>query len=859
MMKASEQSLEDRQIAREETQRQIALGRRVSAIQKGRLGPVLKRWVNADVLPIAALMRSVAKAYIEGDMEKVAFHLDAPTAELSQREKPLLPLMHWILRGASPGRDVEGVISEQETTHAEDLALAFMGAVIPRLAADKTGAHGTSLTAALTYAADILRDTVSGQFITHVQGAKAMQAVRETRPELWQQRKSLARISLQLQSQVKPQAKRRGGGESLKNMGSGKRVYEVTDYKGRPRRLELKRTPDDTDWHVLALCWQDEADGGSGQHRQLWMAFALMFLHVAWKVGGWFIVSDKVTYSASRRKRKTKMINLSPAALEAIARDVERWVSCGFAPEPMIVPPVDGDYLTVKHRKVTGQRPPKGMITNPQGTFAWERGALPLAETPWQVNTDWLQSDTVKEIAAEGDMADRLRIEHHKRVASEEAIYLPVNMDFRGRMYYRTPWVTPQSGDLGKSLLMFPPTEHPHRTDFDVIENHLATLDSDGKPHTAAAHGMLVRKGEGDCIPIQLDGTCNGLQHLSALMRDEQGAEAVNLMEGSEEGAEDIYKRVALAASNGVLHLNQQYHDVNKADHVWASRFLKAGGFIDRSVCKGPVMVLPYGGTREAIRKAVKEAVLKQLAVPTASPCESPWHSYTADGYEVFQNRPLHDHPLFNSDITKLAAVIHGQIAPQIPKAMETMTTLQEIGKWVGERGLSWRTGPYGSTGLWVTQAKSKAQRKQLKLKGFHLPDTVRRLTLITNSDEVDPKAHRTGIVANFIHSLDSAHLARAICYFKRAGGSCVGAIHDCVMVRPSEVELMNKALRASFVDMYKEDPLLNPVHLFSGVDGGESADYRNWHELAKAAGCEFPDRGSFDIENVLQSKWFFS
>jgi hypothetical protein len=42
---------------------------------------------------------------------------------------------------------------------------------------------------------------------------------------------------------------------------------------------------------------------------------------------------------------------------------------------------------------------------------------------------------------------------------------------------------------------------------------------------------------------------------------------------------------------------------------------------------------------------------------------------------------------------------------------------------------------------LWVIQAKSKASRKQVTMRGFHLPDLVRRLTLMANVNEIDPPA----------------------------------------------------------------------------------------------------------------------
>lgn len=277
----------------------------------------------------------------------------------------------------------------------------------------------------------------------------------------------------------------------------------------------------------------------------------------------------------------------------------------------------------------------------------------------------------------------------------------------------------------------------------------------------------------------------------------------------------------------------------------------------------------------EAVRKSLKEAVLASIARPVWDEAEhlyrSPWHDYREESYGAFKSRPLKDHPLFNTDIGSLASLVWKCIAPAIPRAMLMMKALQEIGKWVGPRALAWQaptvgagvTGTQGTsatTPLWVIQAKSKASRKQVTMRGFHLPDMVRRLTLMANLNEIDPQAHKRGIVANFIHSLDAAHLAASIALFKVRGGGCVGAIHDCVMVRPSEAELMGRCLRESFVSIYVRNPLSLPVKIGTpGIDEIVWQEFPSWYALAQEAGVSFPETGLWQTYEVLESAWFFS
>lgn len=789
--------------------------------------------------------------------------------------------MAWCLRGRSPGR-----AELAATTHAEDLALAFMATSISKLTRDKD--RLPTVASVLAACADALRDACLGQFITHVQGASAMQAVRERNPQLWQQKKALNRICAQMHAQVKPQLLEEERGERVLKTRGHRKVLQVMQGE-KLRRIEL-RPPDPIDWEVMSLCWA-EGDMGAdtSTSRSLWLAFAGVFLAAAQKVGGWFEVGER-RVRHGRHVRSMKVLALSERAHGAIKADADRWVGAGFDLEPMLVPPADGDYLTVKHRKVTGQKAPLGLGTKPEETTPWITGACSLADTPWTINHHALPSDVPEQWPA----WEVLKVAAHRRLA-QDTFHLPVTMDFRGRVYYLPTRVTPQSGDLGKSLLCFPPKADiqygpeeysdylgvlamhlaglyggPQKLDKapmgprvawlghlsdEALEEVLARAD---KPLTLSAHLELMKHGETDRIPIQLDGTCNGLQHLSAMFRDEEGARHVNLTRSTvHEAPADIYGHVAGIAAHRVW-LEAEGED-------WALRLVGAGVQIDRSLCKSPVMVLPYGGTREAVRKSVKASLLERL---NSLGTNTPWHAYEKDGYGAFKERALADHPLFNADAGELASLIWGSIAPAIPKAMGAMATLQSIGAWVGERALSWRVGvgPVEQR-LWVTQAKSKAVRKQVTMRGFHLPAMVRRLTLNVGLNEIDPKAHRTGIVANFIHSQDAAHLAASVALFRERGGGCVGSVHDCVMVRPSEAALMGRCLREAFVALYEEDPLSQPVRLISpwGKQHPEEApgefveEFPSWYALAGQAGVAFPERGSYDIREVLESAWFFS
>src|SRR5690606_26884152 len=98
-------------------------------------------------------------------------------------------------------------------------------------------------------------------------------------------------------------------------------------------------------------------------------------------------------------------------------------------------------------------------------------------------------------------------------------------------------------------------------------------------------------------LPVGLDGSCNGLQNFSAMLRDPVGGKATNLIPGDKPN--DIYAQVAAVCKSKLegLLLKPAYPVTDtETSHEYARRWLSFG--IDRKVAKRPVMTLPYGSTR---------------------------------------------------------------------------------------------------------------------------------------------------------------------------------------------------------------------------------------------------------------------
>jgi DNA-directed RNA polymerase len=100
-------------------------------------------------------------------------------------------------------------------------------------------------------------------------------------------------------------------------------------------------------------------------------------------------------------------------------------------------------------------------------------------------------------------------------------------------------------------------------------------------------------------LSIQLDGTCNGLQNFSALLRDEDGGKATNLV--PQDTPSDIYQEVADVLIEMVGEDARKGIDEAK---IW-------NGKITRKVVKRGVMTTPYGAKKYGLKSQLKEELHK--------------------------------------------------------------------------------------------------------------------------------------------------------------------------------------------------------------------------------------------------------
>ncbi|MDO8839676.1 MAG: DNA-directed RNA polymerase [Parvibaculum sp.] len=464
--------------------------------------------------------------------------------------------------------------------------------------------------------------------------------------------------------------------------------------------------------------------------------------------------------------------------------------------------------------------------------------------------------------------------------ADEVALFFPYQLDFRSRIYAVPAYLNPQGNDLSKALLTF--AEGAAITD-DVAVGWLAVhgantfgedkvtldervqwvTDNSDRIEAIAADpfadlwwteadspwcflafcyewAALQTTGYGyvSHLPVAMDATCSGIQHFSAMLRDEHGGAAVNLIPGA--GRQDIYQQVA----NKVLEkLHQDIaegvteEDVKAAvaavaagkkppvpAHVLAALWLEfEGGTVSRGATKRSVMVLPYGGTLFSSRSFVEDYMREKI-------------------YEDGRADVFGDERSFSAAIY-LAKHIWSSISDVVIGARSVMNWLQGAARVLAKDGrpVSWVT----PAGFPVLQSYFESKANRVKT---HFGDTLVYLTLLEQTSKLDVRGQANGISPNFVHANDAAHLCITVDLAINNGVKHFAMIHDSFGTHAAHTNTFAACIREAFVDMYDENDVLENFR----EEVGRMLDIGA--EIAAV-----PPRGLLDLEQVKHSEFFFS
>lgn len=432
----------------------------------------------------------------------------------------------------------------------------------------------------------------------------------------------------------------------------------------------------------------------------------------------------------------------------------------------------------------------------------------------------------------------------------EPTLHFVYFADTRGRLYPYAYGVSPQGSDMQKALLEFAggkPLETVEAVNWFLVHgankygfdkatlderrdwaterhelwlhiakdpvNHREWCEAD-KPLQFLAwvleYARLQREGAEfvSHLPISMDGSCNGLQNLSALLRDEVGGQATNLTANTVMA--DIYQLIA----DKTLERIKADQPEDPVEQSIRLRWLQHG--ITRKVVKRTVMTTPYGVTKQSAQKYV---VSDYLVTRTDS------------GFDRKEWRPAARY---------LMQHLWPAIGDVVVKGRQIMDWLKS-----GSRKIA-KTFPKDAEPViwWVTPSGFPASQCYFEQEVHRIRTHLHgeeKIRLYTETDEPDVNNHTTGMAPNFVHSMDASHLALTAAAAAQAGIDSLAMIHDDYGTHAADAEALYRIIREQFAGMYQQhDPLraLQAKYPQLGVP---------------------PARGSLDITEVLRSPFFFS
>lgn len=391
-------------------------------------------------------------------------------------------------------------------------------------------------------------------------------------------------------------------------------------------------------------------------------------------------------------------------------------------------------------------------------------------------------------------------------------------------------------------------------------------------------------------LPVQQDGSCNGSQHYAALGGDIEGAQQVNLSPSPV--PQDIYGTVAKIVSREIDRDVEKFSKStsNSEEEGLVGKVAKLlQGRITRKIVKQPVMTNIYGVTLYGAKKQI-EARLKEFALIPAEDEQlmrkareylthkvfaaldelfvkarqiQDWLEFCAT--EICRSVPLpmaQRYGFDEAEADKFISDDHPLVGELRRKNVSTWNPCKDYGL----KNELEMTDRYPQTPVtWTTPLSFRVVQPYLKSSSVQLKTVLQLCSLQQSTifDAIDSSKQIAAFPPNFIHSLDATHMFRtALACFKSE--VTFASVHDCFWTHAATAPQMNRILREEFVAMHSEpilerlrDEFLKLYHNYKVPVVIKGEERRNvWRNIYIPP---LPQRGEFDLKNVLKSEYFFS
>jgi DNA-directed RNA polymerase len=477
-----------------------------------------------------------------------------------------------------------------------------------------------------------------------------------------------------------------------------------------------------------------------------------------------------------------------------------------------------------------------------------------------------------------------------------KTFYHLYNLDFRGRIYPNTAFLHEQSSDNAKGILMLDEAVELGKDGYYWLCVHTANLWGNDKvslddrvqwvqdnfdhlleyvedplsytewmnadkpfSFLAACYELSMISewtNNGNtiesfpsCLPVYIDGSNNGVQHLVAMSQDDEVAPLVNLVPSELPGdvymfiADKVWERLDTKVKNldketkdrfeevfnTAISLQRAYENAPEKSERKSLAFQEAQKWrnqnrdlreklfavywhniqdkkIQRKTVKRNVMTLGYGGTSYGMGQQVIEDT-RDIS-PYLRDKEHLWGAL-------------------------LGSLVYNTCYEELKGPAKMLRLFQTVADRANERKehMNW-ISPI--TNFPVTQAYRKPTTKRTELK---YGDEILKVQLqVWEETTVNESKQKTGAAPNIVHSLDAVHLTMCI----HDADYPVTVVHDSFGSHAGNMNKMFYHVRQKFVELYESMPLENVLEQLKSSD-------------------LIPKKGNLNVSEVYRSDFAFA
>ena len=306
------------------------------------------------------------------------------------------------------------------------------------------------------------------------------------------------------------------------------------------------------------------------------------------------------------------------------------------------------------------------------------------------------------------------------------------------------------------------------------------------------------------------DGSCNGIQHYSGILKHTPSAKAVNL--ANSEKPEDVYTVVKDKVIENLKTMT---------DNDLAKLWLQFG--VKRSTVKRAIMTSPYGSTRYSCSDFVDEDITKRKDQGEQHPFGS----------------------LVFPACTFLAGVIWDSMGEVLSSARLGMSFLQQCARVLAKSGhpIRW----INPVGFPVIQDYPEFKSMRVKTRLF---GEVIKPRINVETEKFSVLKASNGLPPNFIHSQDSSHMMLVVSEAYDKGVSHFCNVHDSFGTLAADSQILADTIRTTFVKMYSNGC---PLESFKT----SIQPILTKKQIEKLP--DVPQKGDFNIDEVMHSEFFFA